>query len=261
MFLGTWEHAENKELLKELKVKSVVTIHNTPENLEVAKGVKQLPITLADVESENILPHFSASFAWMEAARQSKHRVLVHCGAGVSRSATLVIAYLLRRHGLSLSAALAFCQRQRAVVQPNDGFMRALADFEREVQRAGGPFVELGVELQAVVTTAAAVAAEEYGDKKGKSFGLVEDSYMDAVELDAPSVAQLTPVAAVPAAIPPAPAPAEKPTPKIMVRPTHTHTHPPFSRRGGPPGRLKAIGPAEAARTDPLLRELYDAGV
>lgn len=226
MFLGTWEHAEDKELLKELKVKSVVTIHNTPENLEVAKGVKQLPITLADVESENILPHFSASFAWMEAAREAKHRVLVHCGAGVSRSATLVIAYLLRRHGLSLPAALAFCQRQRAVVQPNDGFMRALADFEREVQRAGGPFVELDVQLQAV-TTAAGVAAEEYGGKKGKSFGLVEDSYMDDVELDAPSVAQPTFVAAVPAAatIAPTPAPAEKPTPKIMVCPMHTHSH------------------------------------
>jgi predicted protein tyrosine phosphatase len=214
MFLGTWEHAEDKELLKELKVKSVVTIHNAPENLDLSKGVKQLQITLADVESEPILPHLSSSFAFMEAARMAKQRVLVHCGAGVSRSATLVLAYLLRRHGVALAPALAFCQRQRAVVQPNDGFMRALVDFEREVQRAGGPFVELDVELQAVVTTAAGVATRDYtlkGDTEFKSFGLVEDSYMDAEELDAP------PAAVAPAELASVPA-SEKPTPKIMVR-------------------------------------------
>ena len=45
----------------------------------------------------------------------------MHCGAGVSRSATLLIAYIMRRHGLPLAAALQFCQKRRSVTLPNEG--------------------------------------------------------------------------------------------------------------------------------------------
>ncbi|KAF9522250.1 protein-tyrosine phosphatase-like protein [Crepidotus variabilis] len=70
--------------------------------------------------------------------------VLVHCQQGVSRSATVVIAYLMRYEGMSLAEALAFVKDKRACVKPNVGFMRCLKVWE-EVQiaaRARGGAVE-----------------------------------------------------------------------------------------------------------------------
>jgi len=50
--------------------------------------------------------------------------VLVHCFAGVSRSATIVIAYLMQEHGLTLTDALMHVRKQRYFINPNDGFRR-----------------------------------------------------------------------------------------------------------------------------------------
>lgn len=120
-YLGCWEHAEDNSVLEDLKIKAVLTIHNNPENLKLPADTTHLRLTLADVDSENIAQYFEESFQFFEKCREEKRRVLVHCGAGVSRSATLLIAYVMRRHGLTRQGALQFCQKRRSVTLPNDG--------------------------------------------------------------------------------------------------------------------------------------------
>ncbi|CAJ1959243.1 unnamed protein product [Cylindrotheca closterium] len=60
-----------------------------------------------------------------------KANVLVHCNQGVSRSAALVMAYLIKTHGFSLKEAFFHVQSKREVAQPNTGFMKQLIEFER----------------------------------------------------------------------------------------------------------------------------------
>ena len=60
-------------------------------------------------------------------------RVLVHCHAGISRSATTVISYLMSEHGLLLNAALQFVRNKRWFINPNPGFIKQLQSFEREL--------------------------------------------------------------------------------------------------------------------------------
>lgn len=57
--------------------------------------------------------------------------VLVHCGAGVSRSASLCMAYLMRRFAWNATRARTHCQKRRSLVNPNDGFWRSLCAFEQ----------------------------------------------------------------------------------------------------------------------------------
>lgn len=52
--------------------------------------------------------------------------VLVHCGAGISRSAAVVIAYLCRYTGMSYAEALAFVKARRPQVAPADVFKDAI---------------------------------------------------------------------------------------------------------------------------------------
>jgi predicted protein tyrosine phosphatase len=65
---------------------------------------------------------------------------LVHCFAGVSRSATIVIAYLMVEYGMTLNDALIHVRKQRYFINPNDGFRRQLQTFQRELnlKRAEG---------------------------------------------------------------------------------------------------------------------------
>ena len=65
---------------------------------------------------------------WLAAAA-----VLVHCGAGASRSATLCIAYLMKSRGWSAEQARQHCVALRSVVAPNPGFWRALCGYEQEL--------------------------------------------------------------------------------------------------------------------------------
>jgi dual specificity MAP kinase phosphatase len=56
--------------------------------------------------------------------------VLVHCGAGVSRSACMVMMYLMRSKMWSAQQARDHCIAARSLVCPNDGFWRVLCALE-----------------------------------------------------------------------------------------------------------------------------------
>ena len=60
-------------------------------------------------------------------------RILFHCYAGVSRSSSVAIAYLMFVHNLSLRQALEFAHSKRNIIRPNPGFLNALQMFEQKI--------------------------------------------------------------------------------------------------------------------------------
>ena len=71
----------------------------------------------------------------MKDAFASGGRVLVHCYAGISRSATIVISYLMREHSMSLSAATEHTRSRRWFINPNIGFRKQLHKFAAELEK------------------------------------------------------------------------------------------------------------------------------
>ena len=61
--------------------------------------------------------------------------MLVHCFAGISRSATICIAYLMLTQGFSMHQALEFTRCRRPCVSPNFNFMGQLLSFEHQLQK------------------------------------------------------------------------------------------------------------------------------
>ena len=63
-----------------------------------------------------------------------KGAVLVNCAVGISRSASFVIAYLMKTQQLSLDAAFAQVKQARPKIQPNPSFVTQLVAYERKIR-------------------------------------------------------------------------------------------------------------------------------
>lgn len=82
----------------------------------------------------NIMKHFPTAIQFMKEAISSGGTVLVHCYAGISRSASCVIAYLMQESNMPFFEAMSYVRKRRHIVFPNFGFQRQLMDFERLVK-------------------------------------------------------------------------------------------------------------------------------
>lgn len=59
--------------------------------------------------------------------------MFVHCQAGISRSATICLAYLMRTNRVKLDEAFEFVKQRRSIISPNFSFMGQLLRFESQV--------------------------------------------------------------------------------------------------------------------------------
>lgn len=79
------------------------------------------------------LPFLYPSCPFSDSVKQSGGRVLVHCQAGISRSATICLAYLMHTQRVRLDEAFDFVKQRRQVISPNLAFMGQLLQFETDV--------------------------------------------------------------------------------------------------------------------------------
>lgn len=73
----------------------------------------------------------SLSFSSIDEARGKNCGVLVHCLAGISRSVTVTVAYLMQKLNLSMNDAYDIVKMKKSNISPNFNFMGQLLDFER----------------------------------------------------------------------------------------------------------------------------------
>ncbi|CAD8169164.1 unnamed protein product [Paramecium octaurelia] len=138
LYLGNIESASSLENLRRHKIKGVLSICMNKIPFEVQSSLQHYShIYLEDCESENIARHFENSNQFIDKARQSGN-VLVHCMAGISRSATLVAAYLMKKNNMSAQDAIRLLERKRWQVYPNNGFLRQLSQYEKVLYQQNG---------------------------------------------------------------------------------------------------------------------------
>ncbi|KIH63811.1 dual specificity phosphatase, catalytic domain protein [Ancylostoma duodenale] len=109
--------------------KYIVSVHDLTAHHPAHDQLKVLKIQLSDCSSADISAHFAATNQFIHGARLKHAAVLVHCLAGVSRSATVVAAYLMTLCDMSFFNALTFMSRKRPVVNPNFGFRMQLCTY------------------------------------------------------------------------------------------------------------------------------------
>lgn len=88
---------------------------------------KRLPVY--DSKQEDLLSHFESSVAFINEGR-TRGAVLVHCMAGVSRSATIITAWLMKENRWDVTKALHKLKKKRSIVCPNEAFMWQLHQWQ-----------------------------------------------------------------------------------------------------------------------------------
>lgn len=116
-------------------VKAIVSLggyfpeYTTHENIEYHR------IIIEDAPDKDLYQHFDAACDFIEKHINLGNQVLVHCQAGVSRSATICMAYLMKKVGLTFIQAYACVKEARPVASPNWGFVEQLLKYEMELRK------------------------------------------------------------------------------------------------------------------------------
>ena len=94
-------------------------------------------VELSDAVESDIQKHFRECIQFLEEEFTADRTVYVHCAAGVSRSASVVISYFMWKNKMTLVEAVAAVKEKRPCIKPNNGFMIQLANFENELRAEG----------------------------------------------------------------------------------------------------------------------------
>jgi len=86
-----------------------------------------------DEPQENAKKFFRITNRFINEALQSGGRILIHSVEGKSRCATFVLAYLISNEGIKLKDGLQILRQFVAEVEPNEGFMQQLAQYDLEL--------------------------------------------------------------------------------------------------------------------------------
>ena len=128
LFLGGYDLAGEWKIVDGLKVTHIINCTAECENIHEEQGIIYHQISISDEDDKPIYKYFKGAYNFIGRALEEDfdNKVLVHCARGMSRSATIVIMYMMRSMMWSYEKALDYVQKRRAIVNPNYGFIKQL---------------------------------------------------------------------------------------------------------------------------------------
>jgi hypothetical protein len=133
VFIGSYEGAGSYEALKLNGITHILTTGNDMEEKYISE-FKYCVINVDDDPDEKINKWFQKCIQFLdELLNENKNNiVLIHCYAGISRSATITIAYIIHHKKIRLIEAFEELRLARWFINPNKGFMKQLQQFSKE---------------------------------------------------------------------------------------------------------------------------------
>ncbi|KAM3181039.1 hypothetical protein ACTXT7_015123 [Hymenolepis weldensis] len=137
LYLGNSRDARNSKSLKRLGITHIINAtHDLPNYVEDNNEIKYLRVAVEDNGTADLMPYFVPVIEFIDGAIRSKGCVLVHCQEGISRSASLVVAYIMAHSNLLLVDALTVVSHARPIICPNINFLGQLDKFYQVLQHS-----------------------------------------------------------------------------------------------------------------------------
>ncbi|MBN3281213.1 DUS16 phosphatase, partial [Polyodon spathula] len=135
LYLGSQKDVLNKDLMAQNGITFVLNASNSCPKPDFISESHFMRIPVNDNYCEKLLPWLDKTNGFIDKAKVSNCRVIVHCLAGISRSATIAIAYIMKTMGLSSDDAYRFVKDRRPSISPNFNFLGQLLEYEKDMKK------------------------------------------------------------------------------------------------------------------------------
>ncbi|XP_018901190.2 LOW QUALITY PROTEIN: uncharacterized protein ssh [Bemisia tabaci] len=129
VFLGSEWNASNLEELNKNGVCHILNVTREIDNFFPGM-FHYLNVRVYDDEKTDLLKHWDNTFKYITSAKNEGSKVLVHCKMGVSRSASVVIAYAMKAYNWDFKKALDHVRQKRNCIKPNSNFIAQLETYQ-----------------------------------------------------------------------------------------------------------------------------------
>mmetsp|Transcript_23019 Transcript_23019/g.62380 ORF Transcript_23019/g.62380 Transcript_23019/m.62380 type:complete len:185 (+) Transcript_23019:38-592(+) len=144
LFLGPYGAAKDLTALREQGVTHILIVRSTLERRLEAKHPDVFRYHVVEVPegpTENLILFFTECNDCIRQVVQSGGKILVHCNAGLSRSAAVVVAYVMESMRMPYADAIQFVQQKRCCIHISEPLLNQLREFEAIYQnRQAAPF-------------------------------------------------------------------------------------------------------------------------
>ncbi|KAK5614330.1 hypothetical protein CRENBAI_003165 [Crenichthys baileyi] len=130
LFLSNGRAAKDCSQVTGNGITCIINATETRSSSPPPPGVEYIHIPVSDSPLCPLGDHFDQVADKIRITAEGNGRTLVHCNAGVSRSAALCLAYLMKHRGATLLEAHRLLKSCRPIVRPNPGFWRQLIQYE-----------------------------------------------------------------------------------------------------------------------------------
>ncbi|PSN43513.1 hypothetical protein C0J52_21209 [Blattella germanica] len=129
VYLGSEWNASNLEELQKNGVHHILNVTREIDNFFPGM-FNYLNIRVYDDEKTDLLRHWDNTFKYITKAKKEGSKVLVHCKMGVSRSASVVIAYAMKAYNWDFKEAFEYVKQKRNCIKPNSSFITQLETYQ-----------------------------------------------------------------------------------------------------------------------------------
>ena len=125
LILGNLQDALTKQT--DMNIDAILSVFDDADYFKEEFSKKDwLVIDILDSADQNIEQHFEKAFEFLDNMEKQKKTCIVHCHAGINRSATIVLAYFVKKTGINLFDAYEFVSLMRPGIIYNTGFRKQL---------------------------------------------------------------------------------------------------------------------------------------
>ncbi|PIC40994.1 hypothetical protein B9Z55_008567 [Caenorhabditis nigoni] len=128
VLFGSQDVAADILILRNQKITNIINVgtgipNHFPGNFEYLK------IDILDLPETKIVDYFDEVFDYIKKVHEKRGKCFIHCNAGISRSASFAVGYLMKSQQMTYRQAFEKCRETRSI-RPNSGFEKQLREYE-----------------------------------------------------------------------------------------------------------------------------------
>ncbi|KAF7479835.1 dual specificity protein phosphatase 18-like [Marmota monax] len=129
LYISNGVAANNKHMLSSNHITTVINVSVEVVNT-FFEDIQYVQVPVADVPTSHLYDFFDPIADHIHSVEMKQGCTLLHCAAGVSRSAALCLPYLMKYYAMSLLDAHTWTKSCRPIIRPNNGFGEQLIHYE-----------------------------------------------------------------------------------------------------------------------------------